>query len=58
MNEYAFMDYFSSNVFAEYIYLFKDGQWFVSELNFVDNPKITIVIALHTIQSSFLYLRP
>ena len=50
MNEYAFMDYFSSNVFAEYIYLFKDGQWFVSELNFVDNPKdnYSHCLAYHT----------
>ena len=37
-NEYSFMEYFQDSIFAEYLYLFKDGQWFVSKLKFLDNP--------------------
>ena len=37
-NEYHFMQKFGDNIFAEYIYLFKDDDWYVSELKFIDNP--------------------
>jgi len=37
-NEYHFMEEFGNNIFAEYIYLFKDDNWYVSELKFIDNP--------------------
>lgn len=37
-NEYAFMKYFEKDIFAEYIYLFKDNQWHVSKLVLADNP--------------------
>jgi hypothetical protein len=34
-NEYHFMTEFGDDIFAEYIYLFKDDKWYVSELKFV-----------------------
>lgn len=37
-SEYLFMEQFSSNIFAEYIYLFKNDRWYVSELKTIDNP--------------------
>ena len=37
-SEYHFMQEFGDNIFAEYIYLFKDDEWYVSELKFIDNP--------------------
>tara|TARA_R100001440_G_scaffold12246_3_gene21592 strand:- start:4324 stop:4782 length:459 start_codon:yes stop_codon:yes gene_type:complete len=37
-NEYTFMKYFQKDIFAEYIYLFKDDQWHVSKLIVTDNP--------------------
>lgn len=38
-SEYHFMKEFGDNIFAEYIYLFKDDAWYVSELKFIDNPE-------------------
>lgn len=37
-NEYHFMKAFADDIFAEYIYLFKDNAWYVSECKLVDNP--------------------
>ena len=49
-SEYAFMKYFQSDIFAEYIYLFKNGKWLVSSLEFLDNPSdnYTHCIGYHT----------
>ena len=58
MNEYAFMDYFSSNVWNIFIYSRMVNGSFQNLILLIIQ-KITIVIALHTMkQSSFLYLRP
>lgn len=38
LNEYAFMKHFEKDIFAEYIYLFKDNEWHVSRLMLADNP--------------------
>jgi hypothetical protein len=38
-NEFNFMHHFSDDIFIEYIYLFKNGEWFFSKLKFIDNPK-------------------
>jgi hypothetical protein len=38
-SEYHFMCEFGSNIFAEYIYLFKNDRWYVSELKSIDNPQ-------------------
>jgi|TARA_R100001163_G_C5056016_1_gene192440 hypothetical protein len=38
-NESLFMDRFSNDIFAEYIYLFKNDKWHFSILKFLDNPK-------------------
>ena len=38
-NEFLFMDRFGSDIFAEYIYLFKNDKWHFSILKFLDNPK-------------------
>ena len=49
-NEYAFMSHFANDIFAEYIYLFKNGKWLVSSLEFLDNPNdnYTHCIGYHT----------
>ena len=33
------MNHFRNDIFVEYIYLFKKGLWFVSELKFIKNPE-------------------
>ena len=38
-NEKNFMLSFNNDIFAEYIYLFKNDKWYVSELKIIDNPK-------------------
>ena len=35
----SFMKEFDNNIFAEFIYLFKNNAWYVSELKFVDDEK-------------------
>ena len=60
-NEYHFMEEFGNNhlfpvgeIFAEYVYLFKDDDWYVSELKFIDNPSDNYnhsfdpIVAYHT----------
>ena len=49
-SEFDFMHKFANNVFAEYIYLFKDNKWYVSELKTIDNPDDNYdhYIAYHT----------
>lgn len=49
-SEYHFMQEFGHNIFAEYIYLFKDDKWYVSELKTIDNPQDNYInyIAYHT----------
>jgi hypothetical protein len=49
-SEYHFMQEFGHNIFAEYIYLFKDDKWYVSELKSIDNPhdNYNHYIAYHT----------
>jgi len=49
-SEFDFMRKFANNVFAEYIYLFKDNKWYVSELKTIDNPDDNYdhYIAYHT----------
>ena len=49
-NEYLFMERFSNDIFAEYIYLFKDDKWYVSELKIIDSPDDNYkdYIAYHT----------
>ena len=49
-SEYHFMQEFGHNIFAEYIYLFKDDKWYVSELKTIDNPQDNYnhYIAYHT----------
>ena len=49
-NEYLFMERFSNDIFAEYIYLFKDDKWYVSELKTIDTPDDNYkdYIAYHT----------
>ena len=37
-NESNFMLEFNNNIFAEYIYLFKNNKWYVSELKILPNP--------------------
>ena len=37
-NEKIFMRELSDDIFAEYIYLFKNDKWYVSELRLLDNP--------------------
>ena len=50
VNEYDFMSHFANDIFAEYIYLFKNGKWLVSSLEFLDNPNdnYTHCIGYHT----------
>ena len=38
VNEYDFMSHFANDIFAEYLYLFKNGKWFVSSLEWLENP--------------------
>ena len=33
------MNNFKNDIFAEYIYLFKNDKWYVSECKIMDNPK-------------------
>tara|TARA_R110002012_G_scaffold60756_1_gene159173 strand:+ start:61 stop:504 length:444 start_codon:yes stop_codon:yes gene_type:complete len=49
-SEYSFMFRFSNDIFAEYIYLFKNDRWYVSELKTIDNPQDNYInyIAYHT----------
>jgi hypothetical protein len=49
-SEYNFMYAFRSDIFAEYIYLFKNDRWYVSELKTIDNPDDNYdhYIAYHT----------
>ena len=37
-NESSFMQDFNNDIFAEYIYLFKNNKWYVSQLKMLDNP--------------------
>ena len=37
-NEACFMQDFNNDIFAEYIYLFKNNKWYVSQLRLLDNP--------------------
>tara|TARA_R100000093_G_scaffold28329_1_gene15684 strand:- start:1105 stop:1524 length:420 start_codon:yes stop_codon:yes gene_type:complete len=37
-NESCFMQDFNNDIFAEYIYLFKNNKWYVSQLKMLDNP--------------------
>ena len=49
-SEWHFMEEFGHNIFAEYIYLFKDDKWYVSELKTIDNPQdgYNDYVAYHT----------
>jgi hypothetical protein len=48
-SEFHFMQEFEHNIFAEYIYLFKDDKWYVSELKTIDNQdSYNDYIAYHT----------
>lgn len=49
-DEKSFMDVFSDDIFAEYIYLFKNDKWYVSELKILDNPNdnYTHCLSYHT----------
>ena len=37
-NEACFMQDFNNDIFAEYIYLFKNNKWYVSALKMLNNP--------------------
>ncbi len=39
LNEWDFMQTFNHDIFAEYLYLFKNNEWFVSELKSLETPK-------------------
>ena len=38
-DEYHFMENFKDDIFADYIYLFKNDRWYVSKCKIMDNPE-------------------